>query len=169
MADLPEGRICHATAHRLRMKVPERRHDAEFFRAVEGKLSRWQSVDRVEVNPLTASILVHFTSPAALFADNMQRNDLFRVSYPDLSESDGKPWLAETQSALRKADERVRDWFGPRADLRFVIIAALVASAAHQAWRGNITAPATTLLWYALRLTGFVESAEAAEREMGAA
>jgi len=57
MADLPEARVCHLTTGRLRLRVPEKRRDNAFFRTVEQRLAGWDNVDRVEVNPLTASVL----------------------------------------------------------------------------------------------------------------
>ena len=169
MADLPEGFVCHATAERLRIKVPDRRHDAAFFDRVRERLSGWRSVERVEVNPLTASILVHYTDPTELYAENLAANDMFRVVYPETANGNGEAdpvtWLQQVQAMLQGADKRVQGWLGPRADLRIVMIAALVLAAAHQTLRGNVTAPAATLLWYALRLTGY---AGAVQREAGA-
>src|SRR6267378_7988408 len=61
MPDLPSARIAHLTTRRLRIKVPEKRRDVAFFDFVQGRLAAWDSVERVETNPLTASILVHFS------------------------------------------------------------------------------------------------------------
>jgi hypothetical protein len=67
MPDLPSARIVHFTPRRLRLKVPEKRRDTGFFDYVRNRLAAWDSVERVETNPLTASILVHFSAPEHCF------------------------------------------------------------------------------------------------------
>src|SRR5205807_8743072 len=114
MADLPEGRVCHLTTGRLRLRIPEKRRDDAFFRTVEQRLAGWDSVDQVEVNPLTASVLVTFSDPAALFAENTLRNDLFTVAY---DEPDGgrakhsRRALTDPATDIRrKPDNALRPW-----------------------------------------------------------
>src|SRR5260370_31705802 len=101
MADLPEGRVCHLTTGRLRLKIPEKRRDDAFFRIVEQRLAGWDSVDRVEVNPLTASVLLTFSDPAALFAENALRNDLFTVASHEPDGSAARPRQPLTDRATR--------------------------------------------------------------------
>jgi len=59
-AQLPQARVCHLAHGRLRLKIPEKRRDEAFFEAVRQQLSR-DGIKRVEVNPLTASVLVQFS------------------------------------------------------------------------------------------------------------
>jgi hypothetical protein len=77
MPSLPAARISHFTPRRLRIKVPEKRRDRGFFDTVAARLAMWDSVERVETNPLTASVLIHFSEPESLFLEAATKNDLF--------------------------------------------------------------------------------------------
>jgi hypothetical protein len=150
MADLPEARVCHFTTGRLRLKIPEKRRDDAFFRTVEQRLAGWDSVDRVEVNSLTASVLVTFTDPAAVFTENALKNDLFTVVYdtPDAEAGHTRQALTERATELwRGADRALRRWTDGGADIRSAAFVALLAGAAYQLLRGRIAPPAATLLW----------------------
>lgn len=150
-AQLPQARVCHFASGRLRVKIPEKRRDEAFFGTVRECLSSWDSIERVEVNPLTASVLVQFSNLAALFTDNALKNDLFEVDFDVLSAL-GEPPQALTDHAtagLHKADETIRRWTAGAADLRSAVFVFLVGTGLVQVLRGNIAAPAATLFWYA--------------------
>src|SRR5260370_33396514 len=115
MVDLREGRVCPLSPGRLRLRIPEKRRDDAFFRTVEQRLAGWDSVDRVEVNPLTASVLVTFSDPAALFTENALRNDLFTVGYDAPEGAAGATRQALTE-LWREADRALRRWTGGGAD-----------------------------------------------------
>jgi len=55
----------------------------------------------------------------------------------------------QAAQAFAQADATVRHWTGNAADLRSAIFLALIAGGIYQLLRGNIAAPAATLLWYA--------------------
>jgi hypothetical protein len=155
-AGLPEARISHATANRVRLKVPAKRYDEDFFRAVEQRLKGWRNVERVEVNPLTASVLVHFSDPAALVREAMNgNNDLFRIVYPEPQEhGSAAPPLARLQGTIAMADGSLRQWTSGAVDLRTAIFAVLLMGGLQQLAQGNVAAPAATLLWYAATVIG---------------
>jgi len=69
MPDLPTARIAHLTTRRLRIRIPEKRRDVAFFDFVQGRLAAWDSVERVETNPLTASILLYFSDAERLLLE----------------------------------------------------------------------------------------------------
>src|ERR1700740_2836706 len=79
MPSLPAARISHFTARRLRIKVPEKRRDSAFFDTVAERLATWDSIEGVETNPLTASVLIHFSDPERLFLEAAVKNDLFDI------------------------------------------------------------------------------------------
>ena len=150
MADLPVGRVCHLTTGRLRVKIPEKRRDEAFFKTLEQRLVSWDSIERVGVNPLTASVLVHFSDLGALFAENAMRNDLFTVDLDAFEAEHAKPRQALTEWAKQRwadADKSLRRWSDGRADIRSAALLALVAGSIFQLFRGQIAPPAATLLW----------------------
>src|SRR3984893_1398071 len=81
MPSPPAARISHFTPRRLRIKVPEKRRDRGFFDTVAERLATWESVERVETNPLTASVLIHFSDPERLFLEAAVKNDLFDIDF----------------------------------------------------------------------------------------
>ena len=101
MASLPAARITHFTARRLRIKVPEKRRNTDFFAAVAERLLTWESVERVETNPLTASVLIYFSDPERLFLEAAAKNDLFDIDF-DVAFGDSTP--AVTEAAVRSFD-----------------------------------------------------------------
>lgn len=150
-AQLPQARVCHYASGRLRLKIPEKRRHEAFFDNLRERLSGWDSIERVEVNPLTASVLVEFTSLFELFAENARKNDLFEVDFDALSGigEAPKPLTDHAAEAVAKADESIRRWSAGAADLRSAVFVFLLGAGLMQALRGNVAAPAATLFWYA--------------------
>jgi hypothetical protein len=157
MADLPRGRISHLSvghlsAGRLRIRIPDKRRDEAFFGSVAERLSGWQSVERVEVNPLTASVLIIFRDSDALFDEIERRNDLFVLDTDPASLAQEHEPAALTERTRRLwagADKILRRVSGGSADIRNTAFLVLVASALYQLWRGQVVPPALTSLWYA--------------------
>jgi hypothetical protein len=150
MPELPQARVCHFTTGRLRVKIPEKRRDDAFFEIVKQRLATWDSIERVEVNPLTASVLVQFSDVGRLFAENASRNDLFALNYDALEADFETPALTEwAKRRWSDADLTVRRWTSGAADLRGAVLVTLLVAGSYQLFRGNIAAPAATLLWYA--------------------
>lgn len=151
MPELARGRIAHLSAGRLRIRIPERRRDEAWFRSIAERFSVWDSIDRVEVNPLTASVLFHFTDRDALFAEMGRRNDLFAIEEPAAAADEHNP-AAVTERARRLwagADKALRRVTGGSTDIRNAAFLMLVASTLYQLLRGQVMPPALTSLWYA--------------------
>jgi hypothetical protein len=155
MPSLPAARISHFTARRLRIKVPEKRRNTEFFDTVGERLAAWDSVERVETNPLTASVLVHFSDPERLFLEAAAKNDLFEI---DLDAAfGGSPEPVVTKAAVQSfetADQALRRWTQNEIDVRGVLFLLLLAGGLFQLLRRRLDTPAPTLLWYAGDLIG---------------
>jgi hypothetical protein len=155
MPSLPAARISHFTARRLRIKVPEKRRNTVFFTAVAERLAAWDSVERVETNPLTASVLIHFSDPERLFLEAAVKNDLFDI---DLDAAfGGSPESAVTEAAVQSfetADHALRRWTANQIDMRGALFVLLLAGGVFQLLRRRLDAPAPTLLWDAGDLIG---------------
>jgi len=155
MPSLPAARISHFTPRRLRIKVPEKRRDRAFFDAVAEHLATWDSVEGVETNPLTASVLIHFSEPERLFLEAAAKNDLFEVDFDAALGNSSEP--AVTQAAvqsLQTADHALRRWTKNEIDMRGVLFVLLLAGGVFQLLRRRLDTPAPTLLWYAGDLIG---------------
>jgi hypothetical protein len=155
MPSLPAARITHFTARRLRIKVPEKRRDKVFFDAVAERLAAWDSVEGVETNPLTASILIHFSDPEGLFLEAAAKNDLFDIDFDAAFGDSSEPVV--TRAAVRSfqtADNALRHWTKNEIDMRGVLFVLLLAGGVFQLLRRRLDTPAPTLLWYAGDLMG---------------
>jgi len=155
MPSLPAARISHFTARRLRIRVPEKRRDTAFFAAVAERLATWESVERVETNPITASVLIHFSDPQRLFLEAIAKNDLFDIDFDAAFAESSEPIVnrAAVQS-FETADQTLRRWTQNQIDIRGVLFAVLLAGGVFQLLRRRIDTPAPTLLWYAGDLIG---------------
>jgi len=166
MPDLPSARIVHFTPRRLRLKVPEKRRDVAFFDFVRNRLAAWDSVERVETNPLTASVLVHFSAPEQLFLEAVGKNDFLDI---DLDAIAPPTEPVVTSAAIRSfvaGDNALRSWTANAIDVRTVVFLLLFVGGVYQLLRGRMSTPAPTLLWYAGSLLGLWRdhSAGAADR-----
>ena len=151
MPSLPAARISHFTPRRLRIKVPEKRRDRTFFDTVADRLATWESIEGVETNPLTASVLIHFSDPEGLFLEAAAKNDLFDIDFDAAFGYATEP--AVTRAAVQSfqtADNALRRWTQNQIDMRGLLFAGGV----FQLLRRRLDAPAPTLLWYAGDLIG---------------
>jgi hypothetical protein len=98
MPNLPSAAITHFTTRRLRIKVPEKRRDAAFFDFVRSRLAAWNSIQRVDTNPLTASILVYFSDTERLLLEAVAKNDFLDIDF-DLFAKPAEPVV--TRAAIR--------------------------------------------------------------------
>src|SRR5260370_39390966 len=99
MPSLPAARISHFTPRRLRIKVPEKRRDTAFFDTVAERLATWDSVERVETNPLTASVPVHFSEPPRLFLGAVAQNDPVHIDFYSAFKASSQPLVIQTAGA----------------------------------------------------------------------
>jgi hypothetical protein len=154
MPNLPSARITHFTTRRLRIKVPEKRRDAAFFNFVRGRLAAWDGVDRVETNPLTASILVYFSGAERLLLEAIATNDFLDIDFDAIAQP---PEPVVTRAAVRSfvtSDRALRGWTQNQIDMRSVVFLLLFVGGVYQLLRGRLSTPAPTLLWYAGSLLG---------------
>jgi hypothetical protein len=154
MPSRPAARITHLTTRRLRIKIPEKRRDADFFNAVADRLAAWDSIERVETNPLTAGVLIHFSDLQRLLVEAAAKNDLFDIDFDSLTQSSDPSVTRTAIWSFQTADHRLRRWTHNQLDMRGALFVLLLAGAVYQLLRGRSSTPAPTLLWYAGDLLG---------------
>ncbi len=77
---LPLAEVSHAGIKRVRLRVLERRGDAGYFAQVVEKLAQLPGIERVEANPLTASVLVLPGSVLDALGAQAEAAGLFRLA-----------------------------------------------------------------------------------------
>jgi hypothetical protein len=139
---LPIAEVVHAMSGRSRLRIAGRRGDAAFFASVAGGLSTIPGVHKVEVRPLTGSILIQHGPPLARIGAAAEKLRLFVVS-------NAQP-LPPTMPALP-------------IDPKIAVGVGLGALALWQLVEGRIFPPAITLAWYASNLTGLLSDSDSAD------
>jgi hypothetical protein len=156
MPEPPPARLCHSSAGRLRLRVDAHKRDDRFFAEAKRQIETWPGVRRVEVNPLTGSVLILFEESAAAPGEIERRareSGLFAVE-SSAAERKRMPPAEAAVERVRRLDERLREWTGGAGDLRSVVFLSLIAAGAFQLMRGKVAAPAVTLFWYAAEAAG---------------
>jgi hypothetical protein len=141
--------VKHVGHHRVRLQLPGARGRPQHLEQVRRRLAEVEGVERVTVNPDTGSVLV--SGPVEVSA--LQRFaldcELFELegAAPEL-----KPVLDELAGHFNEIDGKLKEISGGRLDLASTVVLGLGTVAVVQLIRGQIGAPALTLLWYAASL-----------------
>ncbi|MBS0003529.1 MAG: hypothetical protein KFF45_10680 [Thioalkalivibrio sp.] len=141
--------LVHKAPGRLRLRVPEMRGDIPFFRDLVARLSPLEDIEAVRANPDTGGVLI-------LHRRDTQQAVLNRVtSVVNLTDEEYVPPSAFSRAVtgLGKLDEVIARETKGGSSLSSTIFLVLMGMALAQIARGQVMAPASSLLWYALDLT----------------
>jgi len=141
----PQAKVIHHTARRMRLRVPARRHDAGFFRALEAHLQQIPQIEAALARPETATVLLRFAEgdsdavTAALSA-------LEVLSFTPAGEQSAR--RLDTVAAAQASAGNALDAVGTAArDRRKLAFAVLVLLLIRRLLRGGYLAPGLALLW----------------------
>jgi hypothetical protein len=119
--------VTHRTAHRLRIKIPARRHDATFFGDLQRQLIERPLVVAVDVNPLTASVLIRHRGA---FEQSELRHPLLGLElHAPASSAD---YLAAAIRRLFDLDRRLQRTTGGKIGVASVLVTILLIVAARR-------------------------------------
>lgn len=154
--DLPLAYIKHQLAGRVRLKIPTRRGNEEYFEFLAETLVECEAIDQLQTNSVAGSLLIESSEQTLIdimaFAE---ARGLFIIV--DGDEIDGfipahrsiADWSSRGVSLF---DSQLNLLSDGRVDLRSVFFLGFMGLAVHQAVRGNFMSPATTFFWRALEL-----------------
>jgi hypothetical protein len=146
----PLAFVSHKTGTRLRIKVPSKRKDQAFFSSAAERMSAIEGVTRVEVSPLTGSILLLHSSAPDHVIERANAEGFFRVADPAYSRTHFHRRLSETFAGI---DDAVRGFTGNELDTGAALFVTLLALGIYQIWKGNAAAiPWYAAGWYALNI-----------------
>jgi hypothetical protein len=132
---IDQAYISHETPHRIRFKIPARRHDTAFFQRVEIAF-RNSPLAGVSTNPATGSALLH--GDRNLIMRLVNERNLFKLT--EEATTKGRQFeLARLRAEFKK-------YLG--VDAQSAAFLALVTIAAVQALTGKFF-PAVAAIWYA--------------------
>jgi hypothetical protein len=144
--ETPEAQVVHLTRRRVRIRIPSKRHDRSFFAKAVKELSQRAPAAQMEANPATASILIRCEDDVLSLLGALGGDA--PVSITSLTGASA-PNIDHIRERVKEFNDKVRRWTGGSSDARTLIFLALLLSAIYQLARGQIFAPAATLLWYA--------------------
>lgn len=138
---IPEAILCHQAGCRARLRIPAMRDDAGYFERVREALEG--ECETVRIDPRTGSVLlVGMRSPLRDILGSAEADDLFvtsRATQRAGREGELVPFVDRAMTGLFRGP---RHWPAEMAALMLLLAVIQIA-------RGNIMAPAVSLLWYA--------------------
>jgi len=141
---LPKAYIVHQLHHRVRFRLPEMRHEAEFFEQVKNQISKLNQVAAVEVSEVTGSIMI--SHPETNFENlepQLAKLDLFEINLTPPPVTPAKDILSSSVSQL---DQMISEGSSGGVDLNTLAFTAVLGIALFQMTRGNFIGPAIPML-----------------------
>jgi hypothetical protein len=156
---LPEAFITHFMTGRVRIKIPSKKGDEGFFFSLKERFSNFPGVQKIEINPLTGSLLIiHSFDPESLDIKQIKAytelNSLFRLE-------GGAPGGKGAPLNIRKKvgetfqgfNENIKELTSGEIDLPTLAFFLLLGVGVFQIGAGNFAAPAWYVaFWYALNI-----------------
>lgn len=146
----PVAHVVHMIDGRVRIKVPSKLGNTEYFSHVYKNLITFPPVEELRVNPVAGSLIInHRNSSLVPLKQYAQEKQLFI-----LKETDYQPevLLQRASTGLGSIDSGLKKLTNGDIDLRSVLFIVLMALAIRQLLRGHVMGPASTLLWQAMGL-----------------
>jgi hypothetical protein len=146
----PVAHVAHQIQGRVRIKVPSRQGDTEYFSVVHESLLSYPSLEEIRVNPMAGSIIINHREPSleALKQFVHEKQLFILVEEHDKTEV----LLQRASSGLESFDSGIKKMSGGELDLSSVLFIILMGLAIRQLLIGNTVGPASTILWQALGL-----------------
>lgn len=147
-SELPTAYVSHRVAGRVRLRIPNMRHQEPYFERLRTGLASVPGLHRLTTNTRTASVLIEYSGELEALDQLGKRLDLFTiVSRPhphSLSE-----FLHKATSAPDALLKQVSDG---RVDVAGVTALALAGMGISQMLRGHALPAGWTLLWNGINL-----------------
>ncbi len=148
MSEIPEALVTHKIKYRVRIKIPSKKGDRDYFSYIEQKLLECDGLNNIKVNPVSGSILVHHSTNIGNISQFALNTKIF-----NLVNNDQKPF--DLHSNISKVFGNLNKHFqgltGGSIDIADVAFLSLLGLGIYQISRGNLSAPAWyTAFWYAL-------------------
>jgi hypothetical protein len=136
--------IVHQIPGRIRMRIPEKRGDDDYFSRLFERLSGVDAVRNVKVNPATASVVIEFGHGLTELIENIRQHegDLEIQQLPSEKPSAFSPAILEMDPPNIVSGRAINPMFMTASLLAVIGIV--------QTLRGQILVPSVSMFWYAL-------------------
>jgi len=143
---LPAAYISHQVEGRVRIRIPSKRRDRDYFDAVTRRLRECEGIQALRINTLTGSVLILHTLSVEAIAELGEQNGLFTVTPTEMAFT---PLAEGISNHVRTLDERLKAKTSGALDLSSVAFIGLLIAGASQLAKKNFLPAGATLLWYA--------------------
>ena len=144
----PKAHISHQMKQRTRIRIPSHRHSVSFFTELEQKLSRHENVEKVQSNPVTASVLIIHRGDFNEIATFSKSHHLFVIEKeirPETPKSN-EPWINSIAEKITNLDQALKGSTQNRWDLPTASATGIIGLSMVQMFRKQWLPPAWTLL-----------------------
>ena len=145
---LPDAHVVHQMLGRLRVRIPSRRRNAQYFARVRQQLAELEGVRAIETNHMTGSVLILHQLSAREIEEHAVKHGLFRLRF---SLPDPAPLSQRISTQLGKFGAGVERASGGAVDVPAVVAITFAAAASFQLLKNRVWPPGVTLLWYAVQ------------------
>ncbi len=146
---MPHAHIRHRMPGRVRLHIPSKKHDPEYFARVGQKLTELEGVHAVKTDSRTGSLLITHEAEVEAIGRFAEQHGLFSL----ITTTAAAVMLAEKLSDhIGDLDEGLVQFTRGHVDLKSMMVVFLVGGAAFQVLRKQVLPPAFTLAWAALAL-----------------
>ena len=147
---MPAAHVVHQLPGRLRLRIPQKRKDPAFFDRLKARLAEIEGIERVSVDDLTGSVLIHhYLSREEL--DALLETDL-ELALEAPPTPPARHALTPLGAAIHAVDHGLQRATQGTTDFRALLFVLLVALAIRQFLRGEVMIPAVAFLWNAFDL-----------------
>src|SRR5882672_4071412 len=144
-----KAHIVHHSPGRVRLRLHRKRHDPEFFRAVQDRLMRCDNVHQVDVNPATGSILVRYSGEISGLIGQAMAHGLTEFAEVELGLPPVEPVSSLLKGRMADVSTMLSRATGGTVDGGTAVVVTLLVAGTWQFLRGQVLGPAVPLLWYA--------------------
>lgn len=147
---LPDAIVMQDIAGHLRIKVPTKKNDTEYFNMVEKVFGACNNVKSVKVNPANSSIIIKYTGDFSEISDFAETHHLFQIVE---KKPNTTPIMQICEKGVTKTDGLLNFFTFGQLDLRTIAFVFFVGVGIFQLARGNFVLPSWfTAFWYASKL-----------------
>lgn len=155
---LPLAHISHRTRGRVRIKIPSRKGDREYFTGLKERFSGFEGIKTIEVNALTGSMLVIHDLDSERIAGYATANNLFNLQGANAYPRRLQQRVSETFKGM---NTQLVALTGGEIDIGGLAFLLLLGAGIYQMSVGNLTAlPWYAAFWYAFNI--FLKSGQGA-------
>lgn len=144
--------VAHRSPGRTRIKVRSQRGNVAYFAGLQQRLSQCPGIDVVKTNFRTGSFLLIHTASLSQIISFAQTQGLFTLDAQPEIDPLSPSLLRQAAHHFFHADSEMARLTQGHMDLSSLVLILLVTASSVQLARGQVLAPASTLLWYALEL-----------------